>query len=288
MTEQSRSLPNLCLCFHCIGHEADPEPKAHRELFMPRGEMDTLFTTLKDEGYHFARPGESAENNGPVCSVTFDDGYYNNRHFLETAEKYGIPIILFVTSYNVIHRVPFMWDVWEATRTGRWPISSADYGKLYESVSRDERDLLSNDTHRPFAPEELEAFAGHPLVRLAPHGHTHQPLVGAYLEGMDGEIDENLAFLAQYGNTLCEDFSLPCGFYTGGLKRRLLGRFLRIYTIDGGGFVPGERVIHRISLINPQYGGDLRDQIRRSFGAKARLLRRVLNFRYSNRILYRI
>ena len=279
---------NLCLCVHCIGHEADPKPKAHRELFIGIAELEALFDSLKNEGYRFALPGDEAQKDGPVCSVTFDDGYYNNRHFLETAERHGIPFILFVTSYNVMHRIPFMWDVWEAARKGRWPISSANYGKLYESVSRDERDLLSNDAHRPFAPEELEAFAAHPLVYLAPHGHTHQPLVGAYLEGMDGELGENLAFLSPYGNTLREDFSLPCGFYTGALKRRLLARFRRIYTIDGGGVVPGERIIHRISLISPEYGGGLKDQIRRSFGAKARLLRRVLNFRYSNRILYRI
>ena len=148
-----------------------------------RVRQKALFASLKNEGYRFVLPGEAAEKNGPVCSVTFDDGYYNNRHFLETAEKHNIPFILFVTSYNVMHRIPFMWDVWEATRTGRWPISSVSYKRLYESMSPDERELLSNDTHRPFTPEELEAFAAHPLVRLAPHGHTHQPMVGKYLKG---------------------------------------------------------------------------------------------------------
>jgi peptidoglycan/xylan/chitin deacetylase (PgdA/CDA1 family) len=288
MIENKRVLPNICLCLHCIGHDADPEPKAHRELFLRPEEVDALFASLRSEGYRFALPGDATEKSSPVCSVTFDDGYYNNRHFLATAERYHIPFILFVTSYNVLHRIPFMWDVWESTRTGRWPISSANYRKLYESIGPGERALLSNDTHRPFTAEELGAFAAHPLVHLAPHGHTHQPMVGRYLKGMDGEIDDNLAFLSQYGNTLLEDFSLPCGFYTGYLKRRLLDRFRRIYTIDGGGFYATEGIIHRIPIISPEYGGDPRDQIRRSFGAKARLLRKVLNFRYSNRLLCRV
>jgi peptidoglycan/xylan/chitin deacetylase (PgdA/CDA1 family) len=279
---------HLCLAIHCIRREGSPEPHAHRELFIGIPELEALFASLRDEGYRFALPGEAAEKNGPVCSVTFDDGYYNNRHFLETAEKYSIPFILFVTSYNVMRRIPFMWDVWEATRVGRWPLSSASYKKLYESMSPDERDLLSNDTHRPFAPEELEAFAAHPLVRLAPHGHMHQPMVGKYLEGMDREIGENLSFLSGFKNALTDDFSLPCGLHTRRLTRKLLARFRRIYTIDGGGFSPQDRVINRISLINPDVGGPLRGQIQQAFSVKARLLRKAINIRYSNRLLYRI
>jgi peptidoglycan/xylan/chitin deacetylase (PgdA/CDA1 family) len=265
-----------------------PEPQAHRELFIEPAELQTLFGSLKSEGYRFTLPGDAREDNQPVCCVTFDDGYFNNRYFIEIAEKNDIPFILFLNSYNVTHQVPFIWDIWEATRTARWPLSSADYRILYESLSPDEKSLLNNDAHRPFTPEELECFAAHPLVHLAPHGHTHQPMVGRYLEGMDAEIDSNLAFLAPYQNTLPGEFSMPCGLYTGRLKRKLLTRFTRIYTIDGAGFKSGDRIIDRISLISPEYGGDLREQIKRSFGVKARLMRKALNIRYSNRVLYRM
>lgn len=281
-------MENICLCIHCVSCEGSPSPCVHRELYIPLAEIDALLASLKGEGYAFALPGEAAEKSGPVCSVTFDDGYSNIRSFLEIAEKYGIPFIVFLNSYNVVHQVPFIWDIWEATRTARWPISSANYRKLYESLSPDERALLQNDAHRPFTTEELKSFAAHSLVRLAPHGHTHQPFVGKYLEGMDAEIDRNLAFLAAYPSTLPWEFSLPCGFYTRSAARKLLVRFERLYTIDGGGFAAGDRIIHRISLISPVYGGSLRDQIRRSFGMKARLIRKAINTRYSNRVLYRI
>ncbi len=279
---------NLCLCLHCIRSDRDPEPKAHRELFLPPGELEALFASLRDEGYRFALPGESEAGDGPVCCVTFDDGYCNTRHFLETAEKFGIPFILFLNSYNVAHQVPFIWDIWEATRREPWPVSSVSYRRLYESLTPDEKTLLATDTHRPFAPEELEAFAAHPLVHLAPHGHTHQPLVGRYLEKAGIELDENLTFLERYERVLREDFSLPCGLYTRRLTRSLLARFKRIYTIDGGGFSPKDRVIHRISLVHPDYGGPLREQIRNSFGVKSRLMRKAQNLRYSNRLLSRL
>ena len=265
-----------------------PEPQAHRELFIRPAELQTLFGSLKSEGYRFMLPGDVAPGEEPACCVTFDDGYFNNRHFLETAEQFGIPFVLFLTSYNVAHQVPFIWDVWEVTRSQRWPISSVNYRGLYDSLTPEERALLNNDAHRPFTPEELEAFTAHPLVHLAPHGHTHQPLVGKYMERAEVELDENLVFLEKYKGTLREDFSLPCGLYTRRLARMLLDRFTRIYTIDGGGFSPQNRIINRISLVHPDYGGPLREQIAKSFRAKARLLRQALNLRYSNRLLSRL
>ena len=243
MKEKERVLPNICLCLHCIKGDSMPEPQAHRELFIGLAELEDLILSLKAEGYRFTLPGDAGKENGPVCSVTFDDGYFNSTLFVETAEKHAIPFILFISSYNVIHRVPFIWDIWEASRTQRWPVSSVSYRRLYESLAPEEKSLLHNDAHRPFTLEELEAFAAHPLVRLAPHGHTHQPLVGGYAEKAGEDLDENLAFLARYKGVLREDFSLPCGLYTRKLTRALLARFTRIYTIDGGGFSPRDRVI---------------------------------------------
>lgn len=279
---------NLCLCLHCIQGKSMPGPQTHRELFIRLTDLEGLFHSLKAEGYRFTLPGDARKEDQPVCCITFDDGYYNNSLFLETAEKYGIPFILFLNSYNVARQVPFIWDIWEATRAERWPISSVNYRMLYESLSPAERALLKNDTHRPFTIEELETFAAHPLVRLAPHGHTHQPLVGKYMAQADAELDENLAFLGKYKGALTEDFSLPCGLYTRRLTRKLLARFRRVYTIDGGGFSLQKRVINRVSLIHPDFGGPLREQIKKSFAARARLLRKALNLRYTSRLFSRV
>lgn len=280
-------LENLCLVIHCIQDGERQEPRTHRELFIQRDDIEELILSLKMEGYNFALPFDAENSDAPVCSLTFDDGYFNNSYFLELAEKHSVPFILFLTSYNIIHQVPFIWDIWEATRTTNWHISSYNYTKLYDSLSIDEKNLLKVDSHRPFTLDELKVFASHPMVCLALHGHTHQPTVGKYLKGMDAEIASNISLLAKFKNASIEDFSLPCGLYTSNMKRKLLKRVKRIYTIDGGGFSLGERVIHRISLINPDVGGPLRDQIRRSFSLKSRLLRKVVNIRYSNSLFYR-
>ena len=166
--------------------------------------------------------------------------------------------------------------------------SFLNYRELYEKLSPGEIDLLKNENHRPFTMEELQAFALHPLAYLAPHTHTHQPIVGKYITNMDSELQENISFLNSFSSSLVDDFSLPCGLYTPSTEKILLERFQRIYTIDGGGFSPSDRVISRISLISPDMGGDLMAQIEKSFQWRPRLLRKIMNIRYSNSLLSRI
>lgn len=279
---------HLCLVIHCLQRENSIRALAHKELFIQLKDVEKMIKTLKRMGYKFVLPMEIKESDGPTCSLTFDDGYFNNSYFLELAEKYSVPSILFLNSYNIINQMPFIWDIWEATRDGKWRMSFFNYRELYEKLRLEEIDLLKNENHRPFTMEELTAFSSHPLVYLAAHTHTHQPVVGKYIKNMNYEMEENISFLNSFSSSLVDDFSLPCGLYTLSTKKMLLERFQRIYTIDGGGFSPSDRVINRISLINPDVGGDLMAQIEKSFQWRPRLLRKIMNIRYSNSLLSRI
>ena len=92
-----------------------------------------------------------------------------------------------------MHRIPFMWDIWEATRTGRWP-SRRQLQKALR-IHEPGRERTPEQRHPPaLRAEGTGAFAAHPLVRLAPHGHTHQPMVGKYIEGMDPRSAKTFRF----------------------------------------------------------------------------------------------
>jgi len=280
---------HICLVIHCLKRKSSPPFLAHKELFIQLKDVEKMIRTLRQAGYKFVLPMNIKESDGPTCSLTFDDGYFNNSYFLELAEKYNTPFILFLTSYNIVSQTPFIWDIWEATRGNKLRMSYLiNYRKLYEKLRPEEKDLLKNENHRPYTMDELKIFASHPLAYLAPHTHTHQPIIGKYITNMDSELQENISFLNFFSGTLVDDFSLPCGLYTSSTKKRLLDRFKRIYTIDGGGFSPSDRVINRISLINPDVGGDLMAQIEKSFQRKSRLLRKIANIRYSNSLFSRI
>lgn len=258
---------------------------AHKELFIQQDDIEKLILRLKEKGYQFQLPQHVSKDDPPTCSFTFDDGYYNNTFFLELATKHNIPFILFLNSFNIIHELPFIWDIWEATTSATWKMSAFHYEELYKRLTSEEKGLLKNENHRPFTSDELMSFSSHPLSHLSLHTHTHQPLVGKYLKRMDAELTLNAHFLQNYQKFLPTDFSLPCGFYTNFTLKKLLKKFDRIYTAEGGGFKALDRVVHRISLINPAIGGDLMAQIERSFLWERRLKRRLTTFRYSNYVL---
>lgn len=284
--EPNKVLPqHLCLLMHCLRRSPAERILAHRELFIDLSEVERLIRALQGQGYRFVLPGDASASQGQTCSLTFDDGYYNNSYILELAECYQIPLILFVSSYNIVHRMPFIWDIWDVRCRGKWRFSTADYEALYEGVTPQERLALGSDSHRPFTAEELKVFASCAHVYLASHTHTHQPLVGRYCDRMSKELDLSSQFLGTFQKFLPDEFSLPCGLYTSATKKQLSQRFRRIYTIDGGGFLPGAREISRISLVNTDIGGDLMTQIIRACHRMAQLRRKLINIRYSHKLL---
>ena len=279
---------HICLLIHSLMRDGSPEPLAHRELFIRINDVERMIMSLRDRGYRFVLPMNAGNVLDPTCSVTFDDGYYNNTYFLDIAEKYNVPFIVFVNSYNIIHQTPFIWDIWEKMgKNGR--IIANDYEEMYNSLRPEEkRDLLKCDIHRPFTVEELEDFVSHPLCHLAPHTHTHQTLIGRHAKKLDSELEKNISFLSVFQRCLLDDFSLPCGLHSPAIRRKILKRFKRIYTIDGGEFSLKDRIIGRISLVSPDMEGDLLFQIQRSFRWRSRLLRKSLTIFYSNPIFNRI
>lgn len=276
-------LKNICLALHCIRQNNGIAPVVHNELFINLDDLEMLIDSLKTLGYSFLLPKDVGRTSQPTCSITFDDGYFNNMQFLPVAERYNIPFILFVSSYNIDKQVPFLWDIAAKRKPQVNPTFSINYRRFYENLDEQDVSLLKDDNYRPFTMDEFNKFSAHSLVYLAAHGHTHQPLIRGCQHLVEAEIAENKRFLSAYPNFLSRDFALPCGLYTSHVKRKLLLSFDRIYTINGGGLSQQDRIINRISLVNPSIGGDLLDQVHTSFSFMSNVRRRAVNYYYSYR-----
>lgn len=282
---------HICLLIHCLKKDFNEKVLVHEELFIHLKDIEDMLNALAKAGYKFTLPMKVERKDVPTCSLTFDDGYFNNSYFLDLADKYAVPFVLFVTSFNIRSQIPFLWDVWEATRSDKLHLSHIDYREFYEHLEANrerQEGLMLNDNHRPFNDRELGAFACHPFAHLALHTHTHQPLIGKYTRDMHATLEENVSYLKNFMNPLLTDLSLPCGLYTNSTLKILLKRFKRIYTINGGGFSASDRVINRISLVNPIVGGDLMTQIKKSFKWTSIARRKIVNIRYSNNLFSRI
>ncbi|PIQ85230.1 MAG: hypothetical protein COV74_09735 [Candidatus Omnitrophica bacterium CG11_big_fil_rev_8_21_14_0_20_45_26] len=271
----------LCLLIHCLKKKSDPPPPFHSNLFIPLEALELLVQQLLESGYQFTLPGVLLQSNRPQCSITFDDGYYNNHLFLPLAEKYRIPFLVFPNSYNIQNNMPFIWDLWKSKKSEEWPFTSVDYKGLYEDVLPEERKQLLNDQYRPFTFDELKKLAQNRFVRLGAHGHTHQPFVDAYASQFHQEIDQNLNFLGTVTDSPIEDFAFPCGLYTPHAMRQAQQEFKRVYTISGGPWHLNQKVVHRISLENSDERGTLEQQIIRSLVWWNQLKKRINMMAYT-------
>lgn len=276
--------PHLALLFHCIIQDEDEVPATNPELFVPIGKIEELIVELKSRGHVFQLPDDTSHSL-PTATISFDDGYFNNSLFLSLAEKYKIPFILFVASYNILHQTPFIWDLWPVINN-KYQFNNVleNYASFYEKLSPSEKETLWNSHYRPFTCDELKNFSRSKYVSLGLHTHTHQPLFKMPIDSLKQEIAENENFLRQFEGPRLRDFSLPCGEYDRQSMAYLESKFDRIYTIKGGSYHPSRKIINRISLINPKIGGSLMSQIDRSFSLKNRLKRALPFMRNARRL----
>lgn len=282
--------PDISLLIHCLVADQDEIPAINPELFIKVGQLDLLLQQLKNDGYKFLLPHlvnralveQLRKDSIPVCYFTIDDGYYNNRLFLPLAEKYEIPFILFVNSFNVQNNIPFIWDIWKVTNRGAWHFSKHNYIEIYNSFSDNEKKLLYNDNYRPFTVNELKEFAQNKYAFIGLHTDSHQPLVGKQLQNSTNDLNKNIKFVEMFNQALEGDLSLPCGLHTKSTVKKLLKTVNRVYTTLGGRINPLSKVIDRISLVNPDIGGPLSTQIKRTFSVRQCVMNRLIVFRYSN------
>lgn len=265
---------NICLLFHCVRpRQSSFAPEARDELFIYQKDYENLFLELKDMGYCFELPNSITTHQSNICSVTFDDGYANNLLFLDIAKKFSIPFIIFINSYNVKNQVPFIWDLHEKLKLAPPDTAGIPYRELYQKLTSEDKATLLTEAHRPLSQEDLSALSKNPLVHFGLHTHHHQLLTRRFLNELQDEIYNNIAFLSQFNNSLLKDLSLPCGQFDKRSLKELKKYVDRVYTIEGGAVTAGEYVMNRITLINPAIGGPLMEQIRRSFRMKAKIRR---------------
>ena len=237
--------------------------------------MAQMIEEMSRRGYRFS----NLEDPSPkTVTITFDDGYYNNRLFKELAQRYEIPYLIFVSSYYAQSSKGFPWmEVDGATYAG---MHDFDYYQYFahgqeSSGSRKVKTAPASDDQRPMSFKDLKELLSDGLSEVGCHGYYHQPLSEKYQHHLQNE--RNLGFNALQENLEVSPryYALANGMYTRQVVKQLLETFDRVLTIDGRPYRPRHRVIHRMSLINPEIGGPLTAQIDRSLNPARQLKRAV-------------
>lgn len=260
----------LCLCLHCICESYDYVPSRGQELFISVPDLRELIEQMNERGYKFAPMDDTSDH---TVTITFDDGYYNNILFEELAKEYSIPFILFVSTYYLSSGIGFPWL--KIFGQSYEQMHEFDYYSYFELGSNASQSKESDTRVRPMTFEELGSLGGSCDMEVGCHGYYHQPLSKRYQNRLAEERDQSMLDLKKNLKVFPRYFSLANGQYSKNVIRELLHSFEKIFTIDGRPMRATHRVVHRISLVNPNLGGPLIQQIDSAL-APARRIKRAL------------
>jgi len=260
----------LCLLLHCLCKSYRDIPDECTELFVSVEDVKQLVDQLTSRNYQFTLLDDAAPN---TITFTFDDGYFNNVLFEEISTAYNIPFLVFISAYYNHSGNNFPWFVPELHKFYTKP--SANYYMNIDEVSNDSYQNTTNDTVRPFTPDELRTLINNNNVEIGCHGYYHQALSTRFHDHVMSERDQCVAFIQEELGVSPNYFAMPSGIYTKYVVNTLLESFDKVLTSDGIPFKNTNRIIHRLNLLNPISGGPLIDQIDRHISLLRRAKRTI-------------
>ena len=144
----------------------------------------------KSHNYTFVSPDDilnGLSSDKKYAMITFDDGYYNNKHALPFLKKYHIPAVFFISSDNIKENKCFWWDVLYRERIKSKKTlghikkeknqlklkTNAEIEKYLKDIFGKKSFLPKSDIDRPFNVSELKDFSNEKYVFLGNHTSSH-------------------------------------------------------------------------------------------------------------------
>ena len=264
---------NLCLLFHCVCESYQEVPDYGQDLFVSLPDLQSMIEELSARGYTFGPLDAPQPNN---VSLTFDDAYYNNVLFEPLAQSHGIPYLIFVSAYYNLTGEMYPWF----TNNGEHysDVHLFDYYQRDQQGGPTGDESEANWLTRPMSFPELENLSRSGLAEIGCHGYYHQALSKAYEKYRQQEQELGLACLQEQLGIRPRYFGLANGMYTKRVVRELLETFDKVLTIEGRPYRRNDRVVHRLTLFNPQIAGPLVGQIDMQLMGVRRIRRAIRTF----------
>lgn len=194
-------------------------------------QLATFISCIQALGHQFVSPQQILAGlppDGFYHLLTFDDGYFNNQWALPVLEAAGAPAVFHIATSYIERNRSFWWDVHfrEKGKQGagmreilaaqnelkRLPFEQVE-SYLAEKYGEAAFQPIG-DQDRPFRPEELRAFAQHPLVYLGNHTHDHAILPHYSPEKIREQIRLSQEYLTQLAGSQPEVIAYPNGEFS--------------------------------------------------------------------------
>ena len=173
------------------------------------------------------------DENKKYIMLTFDDGYYNNINVLPILEKYNIPSLFFVSTFNILNNQGFWWDVLYRERIKQEIpkknlhfeqnyLKTCKHWEIIEYIkSRFGEDSYKplNGIDRPFSIDELKNFSKEKYVSIGNHTSNHAILTNYETPEILSQISDAQKIIKMITgkNPIC--FSYPNGNYSNNIVK---------------------------------------------------------------------
>lgn len=248
----SRKKGAVILCYH--GVDLDEDKRFNMRFFSNKTlekhffylKKHTNVISIKD---YFDGKWDRTKLN---VAITFDDGYRNNFRYLKPlAEKYQLPVSIYITGLNSTP-YPFLWadfadlvlyytkrtsfelenEVFRKTdagsflndagltlklkikEVGNWAYKEAFF-QLFESEFREiqENPKLA-DYWQIMSDEEIKACSDSPFISVGSHGYLHNNLNNISFENAKKELTDSKRYLENITQKEINEIAYPDGAYT--------------------------------------------------------------------------
>ncbi len=163
----------------------------------------------------------SIDDKEELIAITFDDGHADNYYALyPLCKKYGIPITIFQTSYNIGEPIwtaelkanninTELYKTYNSKELKKY-IQSLRAEKKYDPVEKVRRRLLSK--------EEIKKMSMCDMIEFEGHTHTHIDLRSLSISEARKEIEINIEVIKELTGQRPNHFCYPFGGYNSAIK----------------------------------------------------------------------
>lgn len=136
--------------------------------------------------------------------ITFDDGYCNNlAKALPILKEEGVVALFFITTNNIVNRVPFWWDKSKTLK---------EYHTIKNNPLLRSKTNINVDVNLlPLTTSQLKSLSSSKNAVIGAHTHTHPSLAKLSVGQQAKDIKMGLELLKKYSQQPIHFFSYPFG-----------------------------------------------------------------------------
>jgi len=194
-------------------------------------EFEDFIKYYKKLDYKFITPDgilNGLDKEKKYILITFDDGYYNNKHVLKILKKYNVPCVFFISTNNIKENKSFWWDVLyreskkiqlsddkilqkqnQLKNMKNYEIEKYLIKKFGKKIFQPKSDI-----DRPFNISELKDFCKEKYVFIGNHTNNHAILTNYSSNEIKSQILEAQKSLFELTGITPKSISYPNGNYS--------------------------------------------------------------------------